>query len=424
MRETDSHAGSIAEIRAEIAGGADAQDLVARRWKRARALEPDIHAFAHLPEGPPAAGEGPLAGVTVGVKDLIDTADMPTSYGSPIHAGHRPAADAAIVARLRGLGATVLGKTVTTEFAWRRPGPTRNPWDLGRTPGGSSSGSAAAVAAGVVTLALGTQTLGSVIRPAAYCGVVGFKPSFGTFSREGVHPLSGSLDHVGLFARTAVGISDAFALLTDADRRSFPTPGRLAALRPPADLVSADQAAAFENCLRGLKDAGWTVEEIEWPGLVDLGMELVDAIVSHEAAKIFGDLRAARSDMMSPHIIELVDAGLSRPVSIYEEAIAAQRELRETFASKIAGFDALLTIPAPGEAPEGLASTGDGRFCAPWTVIGAPAISLPVRLSTAGLPLGLQVVGRMGDDPALLAIAVAIAEVVPKIDAWPPMSVA
>ncbi len=424
MRETDSHAGSIADIRGRIAGGADAQGLVAHRWERARALEPDIRAFAHLPEAPPAAGEGPLAGVTVGVKDLIDTADMPTSYGSPIHTGHRPVADAAIVARLRALGATVLGKTVTTEFAWRHPGPTRNPWDLGRTPGGSSSGSAAAVAAGVATLALGTQTLGSVIRPAAYCGVVGFKPSFGTFSREGVHPLSGSLDHVGLFARTAVGISDAFAVLTDADRRPVPTRRRLAALRPPAELVSADQAAAFEDCLRSLKDAGWTVEEIEWPGLVDRGMEIVDAIVSREASEIFGDRRATRAELLSHHIIDLVDAGLSRPVSIYDEALAAQRDLRDTFASRIAGFDALLTIPAPGEAPEGFASTGDGRFCAPWTVIGAPAISLPVRLSVAGLPLGLQVVGRMNDDPALLATAVAIAGVAPKIDAQPPVPAA
>jgi Asp-tRNA(Asn)/Glu-tRNA(Gln) amidotransferase A subunit family amidase len=368
-------AGTIAEIQAAIAGGADPQGLVTPLWERACALEPELRAFAHLPEDAPAAGSGPLTGVAVGVKDLIDTADMPTAYGSPIHAGHRPTADAEIVSRLRALGATVLGKTVTTEFAWRHPGPTRNPRNRDHTPGGSSSGSAAAVAAGIVTLALGTQTLGSVIRPAAFCGVVGFKPSFGALPREGVHPLSGALDHVGLFARAVEDVETAFALLTGAEplARAGPEPLRLAALAPPRDVVSADQAALFETARRRLLDAGAVVEPID---------------LSETA---------------------------------YRDALAVQHDLRYAFSVRMKGYDALLTVPAIGEAPAGLASTGDARFCAPWTVLGAPAVSLPVGLSPSGLPLGLQLVGRYGEDLPLLATAKDFCAVVPLIASAPPL---
>lgn len=415
-------AGTIAEIRSALAGGAVADALVRERWERAQALEPAIRAFAHLPETSPAAGAGPLAGVTVGVKDLIDTADMPTAYGSPLHAGGRPAADAAVVERLRALGATVLGKTVTTEFAWRHPGPTRNPWDLERTPGGSSSGSAAAVAAGVVTLALGTQTLGSIIRPAAFCGVVGFKPSFGSLPREGVHPLSGSLDHVGLFARSLDDVDCAFALLTDADPAApvAETPPRVAALRPPADLISAEQMAAFESACRDLDAAGVIVETIDWPDLLDRSAPIGATIVAYEAARILGDRRRTGSDLLSRHIIELVDAGLAVSEADYVDALAAQRTLRETFAARMEPFDALLAAPATGEAPEGLDHTGDPRFCTPWTVIGAPAVSIPIALGRSGAPLGLQIVGRNGSDRALLAAAKAIGVAVPTIGAPPP----
>jgi amidase len=389
-------------------------------WQRARALQPQIKAFAYLPEAAPAAGSGPLAGVVVGVKDLIDTADMPTGYGSPIHEGSRPSADAAVVARLRALGATVLGKTVTTEFAWRHPGPTRNPWDVGRTPGGSSSGSAAAVAAGIVTLALGTQTLGSVIRPAAFCGVVGFKPSFGTLPREGVHPLSGSLDHVGLFARTVEDIACAFALLTETDPEPAPSrPLRIAAFTPSASETSEEQMAAFEVSRRSLEAHGWDVASIEAPELVERSRGLAEVIIPFEAAQIFGSLRGAKADLMSRHITDLVDAGRALPAAAYEDALGAQRELRAAFAARMEGFDALLTIPATGEAPAGLDSTGDARFCAPWTVLGAPAISLPVALSRSGLPLGVQLVGRVDEDLSLLAAASAAAAVLPRIDASP-----
>lgn len=415
-------AGTIAEIQAAIANGADASALVTERWEHARSLEPRLRAFAHLPASPPPAGDGPLAGVTIGVKDLIDTADMPTSYGSPIHAGHRPARDAAIVARLRTLGATMLGKTVTTEFAWRHPGPTRNPWDLERTPGGSSSGSAAAVAAGVVTIALGTQTLGSVIRPAAFCGAVGFKPSFGALPREGVHPLSGSLDHVGLFARAVDDVATTFVLLTGAEAPSPVAAGdlRIAAPRPPSELVSQEQSAVWDAGRRSLVAAGADVEEIEWPDLLETAFGAAETIIAYEAARIFGELRQTKADMLSRHIIDLVDAGLSLSDAAYQSALAGQSALRDSFESRMEGFDALLTVPATGEAPRGLGYTGDARFCAPWTVLGAPAISLPTVLSSAGAPLGLQLVGRVGSDGELLAAAKAIAATAPRIAASEP----
>ncbi|RXF75166.1 amidase [Hansschlegelia zhihuaiae] len=416
-------AGTIAEIQAAIAGGADPQGLVTPLWERACALEPELCAFAHLPESAPAAGSGPLAGVTVGVKDLIDTADMPTAYGSPIHAGHRPTADAEIVSRLRALGATVLGKTVTTEFAWRHPGPTRNPWNRGHTPGGSSSGSAAAVAAGIVTLALGTQTLGSVIRPAAFCGVVGFKPSFGALPRGGVHPLCGALDHVGLFARAVGDVETAFALLTEAkpSARAGSEPLRLAALAPPNDVVSPDQAALFDATRRSLADAGAIIEPVEASDMLERIPAIADTLIAYEAAQIFGELREVKPDMMSGHLTALVDAGRATSEAAYRDALAVQSDRRQAFSERMKGYDALLAVPAIGEAPAGLASTGDARFCAPWTVLDAPAVSLPVGLSPSGLPLGLQLVGRPGADLPLLATAKDFCAVVPLIASAPPL---
>jgi amidase len=196
-------------------GSVQPQDLINESYARAAALEPELHAFTYLPPQSPTAavGNGPLAGIAVGVKDLVDTADMPTTYGSRIYADHQPSEDAWIAARLKDLSATILGKTVTTEFAWRHPGPTRNPWNRNHTPGGSSSGSAASVASGSVQLALGTQTLGSILRPAAFCGIVGLKPSFGTISLKGVRAFSQSLDQLGVFARSVDDVGYALSLL-------------------------------------------------------------------------------------------------------------------------------------------------------------------------------------------------------------------
>lgn len=413
----DVTARSIAEIQAELSAGAKAQALVTPLWERARALEPELRAFAHLPEqAPTALTEGPLAGVTVGVKDLIDTGDMPTDYGSAIYVGHRPESDAAIVAQLRALGATALGKTVTTEFAWRHPGATRNPWALDHTPGGSSSGSAAAVAAGIVTLALGTQTFGSVIRPAAFCGVVGFKPSFGALPRDGVHPLSSSLDHVGLFARALEDVVTAFGLLKpDAGAAAAVAPDdlRIAALRPPADVASAEQIALFDDACAKLSAAGARVEPIDLADALPRLLHVADVLMGREAAEIFGDLRARFPDKMSASMAAYIDAGREISDAAYQEALGAQQGFRDALAERLAGYAALLTIPAPGEAPKGLAHTGDPQFCVPWTTLGFPALSLPVGMSSADLPLGLQLVGRFGEDAALFAAAASVLEVVP-----------
>lgn len=405
--------GSIREIRAAITGGRDPQSLITPLWDRARALQPRLHAFAHLPDHAPTAHEdGPLAGVAVAVKDLIDTADMPTGYGSPIYGRNRPEKDAEIVARLRALGATVLGKTVTTEFAWRSAGPTRNPWNVEHTPGGSSSGSAAAVAAGLATLALGTQTFGSVIRPAAFCGVVGFKPSFGALPREGVHPLSPSLDHVGLFARSAADVSVAFPLLTGGGTASSAGPRaiegiRIATLAPPEDLVSAEQAVASETARRWLAEAGARLEALELPAWPDRAQNAADTLVAYEAARSLGDIVRRFPDKISSVLTELVAAGREVTESRYLEAIDAQRELRASVAARLDAFDAVLTVPAPGEAPKGLDFTGDARFCTPWTLLGAPAITLPVGLSSQGLPLGIQLVGKPDADHNLIALALS-----------------
>ncbi|WP_246696763.1 amidase [Methylobacterium planeticum] len=399
-----------------IASGRHPQSLVTPLWERARTLEPRLHAFAHLPDRvPDALLAGPLAGVAVGVKDLIDTADMPTACGSPIYEGRRPGRDAEIVARLRGLGATVLGKTVTTEFAWRRAGPTRNPWNLDHTPGGSSSGSAAAVAAGVVTLALGTQTFGSVIRPAAFCGVVGFKPTFGVLPRDGVQPLSPSLDHVGIFARTVEDVAVAFPLLAQHLGGTPMAPCfvgnlKVGILAPSGEPADAEQKVTLQSVRQRLVDAGAQVQAVEMPEPWRKLQRVADTLVAYEAARGLGELTKRFPRKVSAVLTELIVLGEATSETEYWEAVDAQRELRSTVAGYLNGLDAVLTIPASGEAPRGLESTGDARFCTPWTTLGFPAITLPVYLSPLGLPLGLQLVGWPGEDRALISAAVALAK--------------
>jgi amidase len=405
--------GLLETLTAIEAGMLTPQTSIASAFARAMALEPSLQAFAYLPAEPPPPGHGPLAGITVGVKDLIDTADMPTCYGSPAHAGHRPSRDAAIVARLRALGASVLGKTVTTEFAFRFPGPTRNPHHLAHSPGGSSSGSAAAVGAGIVPLALGTQTLGSVIRPSAYCGIVGFKPSFGVLDRTGVHPLSGSLDHLGLMARSVDDIAVLMSLL-------HPDPGFAAALDPdpvsrrlpslkrlplPAEGVEPAQSAAFESAVAALRAAGAPIETLDLPDRFGPVPALAQTILAFEAARIFQDLVAREPARTSAPLRELVATGLAVAPGAYEEAINERQALRTLFAQMMAGSDALLTVPASGEAPHGIAWTGDPRFCLTWSFLGAPALTLPIADGPAGLPLGLQLVAAAGKDAALLRAA-------------------
>src|SRR6202012_1513252 len=276
--------------------------------EKTRRVEPILKAFEYLPTDV-VRRSGPLSGIPIAIKDIIATSDMPTTNGSPIYRDHIPANDAWVVERLRSLGATIFGKTVSTEFAWRHPGPTTNPWNSAHTPGGSSSGSAAAVAAGIVPLALGTQTLGSVIRPAAFNGVVGLKPSFGAIPRIGVHPLSPSLDHVGFFARRVDDVALALSLLaatSDADIHGRPLPGfevdpgrgvaplekprlRIMRFRNWAD-VEAEQQKTFETAVAKLSEAGAIMEAREWNELDTVNWNTINTILASEASLIFDGL--------------------------------------------------------------------------------------------------------------------------------------
>ncbi len=391
--------------------------------KKTLALEPQLKAFEYLPRDV-AAKAGPLGGIPVAIKDIIATSDMPTTNGSPIYRDHVPAADAWVVERLRNLGATIFGKTVTTEFAWRHPGPTVNPWNPAHTPGGSSSGSAAAVAAGLVPLALGTQTLGSVIRPAAFNGVVGFKPSYGAISRVGVHPLSPSLDHVGFFARRVDDVAFALSLLagtSDDDRHGRPLPGfvmdlnqgiaplagpRLAAVRfSKWERAEPEQKAVFEHTMETLRSNGAVVEEIALAELDAVHWDAITTIMLSEATTIFSDLIARYPDRVSDVMKAHVESGRTKTAMEYLAAKAAQAERQRALSADLDGFDAVLTLPAFGEAPRGLGWTGDAEYCAPWTFVGAPALSLPAGFGKNGLPLGVQVAGRPRDDLRTLRVA-------------------
>lgn len=391
--------------------------------EKTKAIEPKLKAFEYLPVDV-ARRPGPLSGIPVAIKDIIATSDMPTTNGSPIYKDHVPAKDAWVVERLRSLGATIFGKSVSTEFAWRHPGPTVNPWNHAHTPGGSSSGSAAAVGAGLVPLALGTQTLGSVIRPAAFNGVVGLKPSFGAIPRTGVHPLSPSLDHVGFFARRVDDVAYALSLLaasSDLDLHGRPLPGfqvdiaqgvpplekpRLAIVRfEKWSKAEPEQQKVFEAALAKLRDAGAVTEELELAELDKTNWSAINTILSSEAALIFGDLIARYPDRTSDHLKTAVQTGKVHAAWNYLVAKAQQEKLRSRLAADIAGFDAVVTLPAFGEAPKGLSYTGDAEYCAPWTLLGAPAISLPAGFGKNGLPLGVQLVGAYRQDYHLLRVA-------------------
>jgi Asp-tRNA(Asn)/Glu-tRNA(Gln) amidotransferase A subunit family amidase len=418
-----SGAGVLELLRLFKKDPAAADQYAAGCLKKAQAVEPVLKAFEYLPVDT-TRQPGPLSGIPVAIKDIIATADMPTTNGSPIYQDCVPSADAWVVERLRNLGATIFGKTVSTEFAWRHPGPTVNPWNPAHTPGGSSSGSAAAVAAGIVPLALGTQTLGSVIRPAAFNGVVGLKPSFGAIPRTGVHPLSPSLDHVGFFARRVDDVALALSLMagsSDRDPHGRPIPAFHVAVDEGVPPLAAprlaigrlakwsraepEQQNLFEASIAKLRDAGGVVKELELPELDQDNWDAIITILASEAALIFGDLVARYPDRTSDHLKSLVETGKAYTAPDYLIAKALQGKLRPVCAAQLSGFDAVLTLPAFGEAPEGLNFTGDAAYCAPWTLLGVPAVSLPAGFGKNGLPLGLQVVGGYREDYRMLRVA-------------------
>jgi Asp-tRNA(Asn)/Glu-tRNA(Gln) amidotransferase A subunit family amidase len=397
-----------------------AVDLVRACLDRIAEREPEIHAFAHLdPDAALAqaraldagALRGPLHGLPLGVKDLFDTADLPTAYGSAVYTGHRPAADAAAVALCREAGALVLGKTVTTEFAYFHPGPTRNPANPAHTPGGSSSGSAAAVADHMLPLALGTQTAGSIIRPAAYCGVVGYKPSLGRVSRAGVKSLSESMDVVGGFGRNVRDVALLGSVLTG-DARLLAGLD-LADAAPRIGLCPTPQGLQADADTQRIWDQAVRALAPEAPGLADLALPsaLPDLVALHKAVMAFEMARALSherlnfGDRLSERLRGLLDEGLLIAGSAHAANLARTAAARREIDALFDGADVLLAPSAAGEAPAGIAATGDPLFCRGWTLLGLPCVHLPCGLGSHGLPIGLQVVGRFGDDHRLLAAA-------------------
>jgi Asp-tRNA(Asn)/Glu-tRNA(Gln) amidotransferase A subunit family amidase len=414
-------------------GAVSSEELVQACLARVREVDPTVQAWAFLdPEYALAqaraldaqrregAALGPLHGVPVGIKDIIDTGDMPTECGSPLHAGRSPDDDAAVVAMLRAAGAVIMGKTVTTEFAMYHPGKTRNPHNAEHTPGGSSSGSAAAVAAGMVPLALGSQTNGSTIRPAAFCGAYGFKPTHGLIPRSGMLRLSRTLDHVGIFGRTLEDVALATECLVggheddpDTRPRARPPLLRVAAEEPPFppmfafirtplwERADAETREAFEELVGVLEGR---VVEIDLPPSALAALDMHRTIVEAEMAANLAAEYEHGPQQLSASLRGQLERGRAVSAFDYQNAIARIPLLNAGFAEIFERCDAILTPAAPGTAPRGDA-TGDPAFCTLWTLCGMPALSLPLMQGAGGLPLGVQLVGERHRDARLLRTA-------------------
>ncbi|MBI3938347.1 MAG: amidase [Betaproteobacteria bacterium] len=386
--------------------------------ERIAAREPGVKAWTHIDPDQviaqaKALDAGPVRGILhglpAGVKDVIDTCDMPTAYGSPIYEGHRPAADAACVGMARAAGALIMGKTVSTEFATSHPGKTANPHNPRHTPGGSSSGSAAAVADRMLPLALGTQTGGSTIRPASFCGVVGFKPSFGLVNRAGVKPVAESLDTIGLFARSVADVALLFAGVTGcpevAEIAEVPAPrvGIWRGAKWPEALP--ETVSAVEDAAARVARAGARVSEVEVPGEFAELAKAHHEIEYFEMARGFAYEFEHHREKLSEKFRSRIEHGRHCTLATYCESLALADQCRKRLAALFSDYDVLLTASAPGEAPEGLANTGNSVFNRNWTLLQVPCINLPGFAGPRGLPVGVQLVGRFREDPRLLACA-------------------
>jgi amidase len=411
---------TAAEAARRIARGQlTSEALVAAYLARIAAREGEVHAWAHLDADRALAQaraldrespRSPLHGIPFGIKDVIDTADMPTEYNSPIYRGHQPTWDAACVAQLRRAGCVVLGKTVTTEFANNHPSQTCNPHNLAHTPGGSSSGSAASVADHMVALALGTQTGGSTIRPAAYCGVVGYKPSFNTINRAGLKFVAESLDTIGILARSAEDAALGLHVLSgravpDLTERSTGT-ARVGMCRTPRwNDADAASHAAIERAASRLAAAGARVVDFELPAGSARLFDDQEKIMAFEAARALAWEYTNHCGKISDSLLARLDAGWQLPRAAYDAARVLARECRRALADQMRDFDFLLTPSAPGEAPHGFTTTGSSVFNRVWTLFGVPCVTLPCESGPRGLPLGVQLVGSFDTDVELLAWA-------------------
>lgn len=411
---------SAAEAARRIAEGRlTSEALVAACLDRIRERDTEVQAWVHCdPEAALAQARAVdksgvrdlLAGVPIGFKDVIDTAGMPTQYNSPIYRGHRPRTDAACVAMARRAGGIVLGKTVTTEFASRMPGPTRNPHNLEHSPGGSSSGSAAAVADFMAPLAIGTQTGGSTVRPAAYCGITGYKPSFGTINRSGLKALAESLDTIGVMART---VEDCALLVHAVSARTLPDfsskpPGapRIGVCRTSRwKDATADTHSTLERAASTLAKRGAPTQDINLPEDFDRLYEEQMLIMNFEAARALAFERFSHPGLLSAHLRETLDHHWNMPRAPYDAAMHHAHQCRSQFPAAFKDIDFLLTPSAPGVAPRGIDSTGSSLFNRNWTLLGVPCITLPAGKGSQGLPIGVQLVGRYDDDARLLTWA-------------------
>lgn len=397
----------IADCRARIA----ARDAALQAWE---ALLPAAAALSSARERDAAltagGASGALHGLAVGIKDIIDTADLPTEYGSPIYRGHRPGRDARCVSLLKAAGAIVIGKTVTCEFANYPPSRTRNPYDPDRTPGGSSSGSAAAVADGHVAVALGTQTAGSIIRPAAFNGVIGFKPSYSRYARDGVLPLAPSLDTLGFFVRRMEDLALVDGVLSTRPAAAPAVRGAAApvialARAPWSERAEPAMQQALEDAAARLRAAGAEVAELELPASFAEVIVAQEVIFAGEAARGFARELREHGELIGAEMRErLLIPGAKVSDAQLEEARQSLAGARTQFSRVMRGVDVLLTPAAPGEAP-GRSSTGDPIFNRAWTALHVPCLCFPVGLGPHGLPLAVQVVGRLEEDEALLAHA-------------------
>jgi amidase len=385
------------------------------------AREPEVLAWKHLdPEQVLAAAEaidaqpkkGSLAGVPIGVKDVIDTSDMPTGYGTEAYDGFRPLWDAPCIALSRDAGGLVLGKTVSTEFAMASPGKTRNPHNPAHTPGGSSSGSCAAVGAGMAVMAFGTQTAGSIIRPAAYCGTVGYKPTFGLLDPAEVKVLAHGLDTLGMITRTVRDAAWCTSVLAGRPKlvvAADPAKPVVGLFMPSRlDMAGEEAIVAVEVAADKLSEAGVTVRKIALPAWFDELHDIHAAIMGWEVTHALAHERLKLWDRLTPVTRAFLTEKAMITVEQYDAACARIVELREAFAGMIDGSDVLMTLPAPGAAPEGLGSTGAPAFNTPWTTLHTPCLTVPVIRTQNNLPVGIQLVGRIGDDARLFDAAAYI----------------
>lgn len=403
--EARSHPRSVSSVR-----------MVQASLARIKALEPEIRAWAWLgaaqaqeradalASASPAPSAGPLLGVPYAVKDIFDTAGIPTEWGSETQRGRVPEASCKLVARLDALGAILLGKTHTTAYAYFDAAPTRNPHNLAHSPGGSSSGSAAAVAAGMVPLAIGSQTQGSVLRPASFCGVAGFKPSYGLLPLEGVMPFAPSLDHAGLFARSASDIRVAWSALGYGSEAK-PAEAVTAIDWPPGAPVDPEMAAAFRSAMQRLAAAGVQVSYSARPEFFDALPQALRVVMTYEAAVEHGARQKAFGSRMGARLSELLAEGLRIDPAVHQSALGELHAARARLAEWAAPGTVIATPAAPGPAPAGLESTGDPRCNAPLTALGIPAISIPMPVREGSLPLGLQLAAGRLQDSRLLATA-------------------